>query len=105
MRTQDFGKRWHKSQLDAVDDEIARQAFLCGLKLLDPGVIERVISGDATVCARNKAKAFRQLRALVKMHYALADDSLRDLGAEESASILNTIRERLRKRYELGGGR
>ena len=69
------------------------------------GVIERVIAGDETVCARSSKKAFRQLRALVKMHYALTDDRLLALGPDESAKILISIRARLRARYDLGGKR
>ena len=38
------------------------------------------------------------------MHYALTDDSLLALGPEESARILDEIRARLRKRFDLGAG-
>jgi hypothetical protein len=105
MRTHDFSSQWHQTQLSKVDEEIARLGFLCGIQILDPGVIERVIAGDETVCARSSRKAFRQLRALVKMHYALTDDSLLALGPDESAKILDSIRARLRARYDLGGKR
>jgi hypothetical protein len=43
------------------------------------------------------------MRRLVAMHYALTNDSVQALGEEESARILAEIRERLRKRFELGG--
>ncbi|HKE93329.1 MAG TPA: hypothetical protein VKB34_03405 [Povalibacter sp.] len=105
MGTQDLGSQWHESQLGPVDEEIARLAFICDLKMLDPGIIERVIAGDETVCGRSNAKAFRQLRALVGMHYALTNDSLTALGPEESGRILDQIRERLRGRFDIGGGR
>jgi hypothetical protein len=103
MRTEDLGPVWHTTQLNKVDDEIARAAFICGIKMLDPGVIERVVSGDETVCTKKNPKAFTKLRSLVKMHYALTDDSMLSLGPEETAKILDQIRERLRARYELGG--
>ena len=103
MRTHDLNPQWHQTQLSRVDEEIARLGFLCGIKMLNPGVIERVIAGDETVCARSSRKAFRQLRALVKMHYAPTDDSLLALGLEESTKIPDSIRARLRARYDLGG--
>jgi hypothetical protein len=103
MPTEDLGPVWHTAQLNQVDDEIARNAFICGLKMLDPGVIERVVSGDETVCTKKNPKAFAKLRSLVKMHYALTDDSMASLGPEETAKILEKIRERLRKRYDIGG--
>jgi hypothetical protein len=103
MRTEDLGPAWHSTQLNQVDDEIARNAFICGLKLLDPGVIERVVSGDETVCTKKNPKAFAKLRSLVKMHYALAEDSMASLGPEKTAMILEQIRGRLRARYDIGG--
>lgn len=103
MATHDLGKPWHEAQLNTVDAEIARQAFVCDIRILDPGVIERVIAGDESVCGRTSAEAFRKLRGLVAMHYSLTDDSINALGPEASAEILDGIRERLRKRFELGG--
>lgn len=103
MRTHDLSSRWHQAQLGKVDEEIARLATVCGIKMLDPGVIERVIADDETVCSRRNKTAFRKLRSLVKLHYALTDDSLRALGPEESTKILDSIRSRLRARFDLGG--
>lgn len=103
MRTEDLGPRWHTTQLSGVDEEIARKAFICGIRMLDPGVIERVVSGDETVCTRTNKKAFDQLRSLVKMHYALTEDSMRSLGPEKTAAILDAIRAHLSGRFELGG--
>jgi hypothetical protein len=105
MHTQDLGPQWHEAQLGPVDAEIARLAAVCDLRILDPGIIERVIAGDESVCGRRTPDAFRKLRALVAMHYALTNDSLRALGPEESGKILEQIRERLRGRYDIGGSR
>jgi len=105
MRTQDLGSQWHEAQLGPVDAEIARLAAVCDLRILDPGIIERVIAGDESVCGRRTPEGFRKLRALVGMHYALTNDSLLALGPEESGKILDQIRERLRGRFDIGGGR
>jgi hypothetical protein len=103
--THDLSSRWHESQLNPVDDEIAKLAFICNIRLLDPGVVERVVAGDASVCGRTNEKAFKKLRKLVGLHYALTADSLAALGPEGSGKILDQIRERLGKRFELGGDR
>jgi hypothetical protein len=104
MRTEDLSSRWHESQLAPVDAEIARLAHICRIKILDPGVIERVVAGDASLCSRANERAFQKLRRLVAMHYALTNDSVLALGPEESARILDEIRARLRKRFDLGAG-
>lgn len=103
MSTPDFGKQWHQSQIGSVDHEIARLAAICNIRLLDPGIIERVIAGDETVCGRNTSDAFRKLRGLVGMHFALTNDSIEALGPEASARILDDIRARLGKQFEIGG--
>lgn len=103
MSKHDFSQRWHEKQLGSVDDEIARMAFICGVPLLDPGVIEKVVAGDESVCGKPNAEAFRKLRGLVGMHYTLTSDSLQSLGPEETAKILAQIRERLQTRFKLGG--
>jgi hypothetical protein len=103
--THDLSSRWHESQLNPVDDEIARLASICDIRILDPGVVERVVAGDASVCGRTNAKAFQKLRKLVGLHYTLTNDSVAALGPEASGKILDQIRERLAKRFELGGDR
>jgi hypothetical protein len=105
MGTEDLGTRWHLTQLGTVDKEIARLAAICEIRMLDPGVIERVMANDETVCGKKNEKAFRKLRTLVGMHYALANDSIQSLGPEASAKILTEIREHLGKRFDIGGGR
>ncbi|MFL6547923.1 MAG: hypothetical protein ACJ8OJ_04465 [Povalibacter sp.] len=105
MPTPDFGRQWHQTQLGNVDSEIARLCAICDVKILDPGIIERVIAHDETVCGRKSPEAFRRLRGLIQMHYALTSDSILGLGAEESGKILDDIRSRLRSQYNLGGER
>lgn len=104
MAKGDFGSVWHEQQLNTVDGEIARLAAICDIRMLDPGVIERVINGDDSVCARSNEKAFKQLRSLVGLHYSLTADSIKAIGPEESRRILDRIRERIRQRYDIGGG-
>jgi hypothetical protein len=99
----DFGTQWYEQQLSTVDEEIARLAFLCDIRMLDPGVIERVVAGDATVCGKKNEIAFNRLRSLVHVHYSLTEDSLRSLGDEKVAEILARIRTRLGQRFDIGG--
>ena|ERR1044071_839638 len=105
MSTAEFGSQWYESQLGLVDAQIAKLAAILDLRILDPGVIERVIAGDDTVCGRASDKAFRNLRALIRMHYVLTDDSLTAIGPEQCARILDRMRERFGARYDLGGKR
>ena len=99
----DLGAAWWSKNLDEVDREIVRLAMICNVRILDPGVIERVINGDDSVCGRSNEKAFKQLRSLVGLHYSLTADSIQSIGPEESRKILDRIRERIGQRYDIGG--
>lgn len=61
--------------------EISRQASLCKIKLLDPGVIEAVLKNNESVCGTDK------------------------LGPIEADELIGTIREKLKERFggKLGG--
>jgi hypothetical protein len=103
MTSHDFGHRWHEKQIGTVDDEIARLSFILGIPLLDPGVVERVVAGDESVCRKANPAVFRKLKGLVGMHYTLTNDSLQALGREQTAKVLAEIRERLQPKFKLGG--
>jgi hypothetical protein len=103
MSTEGEGKRWYGRALEQTDEEIARYSTILGIKLLDPGVIERVVRGDDSVCARKNADAFRKLRGLIGMHYNLVETNLENAGAEGTAKILAELRNRFRERHDLGG--
>ncbi len=98
-----FGRRWHEKQLGSVDEEIARLSFICGVRLLDPGVIEKVVANDESVCSKPNPPAFKKLRGLVALHYELTGEALSAMGADESAAVLAELRARFAQRYELGG--
>jgi hypothetical protein len=103
MGTHDFSSNWHEAQLGPVDDEIARLALICSIKILDPGVVERIVAGDVSLCSKANERAFQKMRRLVAMHYSLTNDSVQALGPQASAEILAQIRKRLSKRFDLGG--
>jgi len=42
----ELGAGWWAKNLDDVDREIAKLATICNVRILDPGVIERVLKND-----------------------------------------------------------
>ena len=95
----DFRAAGLAADLYEVDKEVARQAMLCRIKLLDPGVLERVLKNDAAVCGTSNPKAFAKLRDLLMMHYALRDKVADSVGQAATVQIMEKIVERLRKSY------
>ena len=97
-------KRWY-GHFDEIDREIARAAVSCKVALLDPGVIERVIKNDSSVCGTQNERAFTKLRSLLMMHYSARDRAVVALGEAQTLNIITDIVERLRARLgdKLGG--
>lgn len=91
-------KRW-SHHFEGIDVEIAQLAKVCQIPLLDPGVIERVLHKDTTVCGHQNARAFDKLRQLLMMHYSVRDKALVALGEQETMAIIADIVERLRRRF------
>jgi hypothetical protein len=92
-------------QLDALLEEISRNASICGIKLLDPGVIERVLKNDESVCAQKNAIAFRKLREVLMLGFVTREKAADKLGAVETDALVTVIRDHLTARYQgkLGG--
>ena len=90
---------WWIKNLDELDLEIARMALLCQVKVLEPGVIERVWKKDASVCGVENPVAFAKLHDLLMMHFATRRKAADAVGQLETAEIEAHIIERLRKPF------
>jgi hypothetical protein len=102
---EDLRTEWWAKKFDDVDRELAKLAIICKVPLLDPGVIERVLKNDASVCGTPNPPVFGKLRSLLMMHYAVRDKAVEALGAAEAQALINMVVARLRERIgaKLGG--
>lgn len=91
-------ERWTK-HFEEIDKEIAKYASLCRVRLLDPGIIQRVLNDDATVCGKADPVMFRKLRSLLMMHYSVREKAVVTLGPQETLRMVDEIVARLRERY------
>jgi hypothetical protein len=102
---QDLPPAWWAENLEALDREIARLAMLCQVRILEPGVITRVLQRDASVCGTDNPAAFEKLQGLIKMHLAVREKAVNALGQSKTVAIEDYVIERLRKSFpELGDG-
>jgi len=90
---------WWAENLEELDAEIARLALLCQVRILDPGVIARVLHRDASVCGTDNPIAFAKLRDMLMMHLAIRERSADAVGQAQTAAIEDFILERLRKSF------
>jgi hypothetical protein len=101
----ELGAAWWGQSIEDMDREVARLASLCRVRVLDPGVIDRVLQNDASVCGTSNPAAFTKLRTALMMHYHLRDKAVGAIGEAQTSVLVKQVVERLRKRFgdSLGG--
>src|SRR4029450_3364626 len=98
-QTHDLPLAFWENNLEELDGEIARLAMLCGISILEPGVIQRVLQNDASVCGTENPIAFAKPRALLMMHLAIREKSVRLFGPATTARVEDYVIDRLKKRF------
>jgi hypothetical protein len=90
---------WWAKNIDELDREIGRLSLLCQVRILDPGVIERVLKKDAAVCGTPNPIAFAKLHDMLMLYFAIRDKSVDAVGQLQTAAIEAEVIERLRKSF------
>lgn len=90
-------EHWEKL-LEDIDLGIAQMAMVCRVPLLEPGVAERVLNRDSSVCGVDNPAVFAKLRALLVMHYTAEREIAESIGPERATDIAQHVREHLLKR-------
>jgi hypothetical protein len=105
QKPSELGATWWGKNLDDVAREVARLATICNVRILDPGIIERVLHSDESVCGTKNALAFKKLHEMLKMHYHVRDKSVGAIGQANTALLITDIVERLKSQVgdRLGG--
>ena len=88
------GAGWAERFAD-LDREIARLALLCQVRLLDAGVLRRVLQRDASVCAAPNAAAFGKLHDLLILYFVVREKAVDDLGELVTEAVEARAAERL----------
>jgi len=79
-------------QIDSLAHELSKQAIICDIELGKPGLAERILKNDASVCGRKNPKVFRQMRQHLMALFSLEAAAVERLGAEDTKEILDAVR-------------
>jgi enoyl-[acyl-carrier-protein] reductase (NADH) len=90
--------RWTR-YLEEVDREMARLATLCQVRILEPGVIERVLRNDASVCGTPNDVSFAELRETVAFDMAVLEILVHVIGQIPMTQIEGYVVERLKQSF------
>jgi len=85
--------------LEDIDRELARLAGMCRVRLLQRGVVERVLQRDPAVCGTDNPLAFAKLRDLLMLHFAVRAKSAEEMGQPHTAAIESYVVARLAKSF------
>jgi hypothetical protein len=73
------------------------------VRLRDPGVIDRILKNDETVCGTHNEIGFHKLRSLVMATFNSLNKAIDRIGPEEVKMITDALTERLEQRRAAGG--
>jgi hypothetical protein len=90
-------------QLDALLTEIVRDASICQVKLLDPGVVDAVLRDNASVCGHDNPAVFKKLREALMMTFVVRGKAFDSLGPLEADALIQEISAKLRARLGADG--
>jgi hypothetical protein len=54
-----FKHSYFGNQLDGMAQELSKLAIACDIKMFEPGMAERILKNDASVCGRSNPEAFK----------------------------------------------
>jgi hypothetical protein len=90
---------WWMENIEELDREIARLCLLCQVRILDPGIIDRVLKKDASVCGTSNPVAFAKLHNMLTFYFANRQKSVDAVGKLQTAKIEAHVVEQLRSRF------
>ncbi len=90
---------WLAEDIDELDREIARLCLLCQVRILDPGIIERVLKKDDLVCGTSNPMAFEKLHSMLMLYFATREKTVGDVGELQTEQIEAYAVEQLRNRF------
>jgi hypothetical protein len=88
----EFKHTYWGRQIDNMARELSKLAIVCDIDLDKPGLAERILKNDESVCGRKNPKAFRQIRQHLMALFAVEAGAIERLGAEDTQEILDQVR-------------
>jgi hypothetical protein len=99
--TDDLNPQWER-HFEGIADELLHLAIACNVRLREPGVIDRVLRNDITVCGRKDENSFRKMRSLLVAFYNSVGKAVDRIGPDDTKKIIDAITERKAKLRDSG---
>ncbi len=79
-------------QIDAIVHELSELSIACNIELGRPGLAERILKNDDSVCGRKDPEVFRQMRQHLMALFTIEERAIEQLGPEDTKDILDQVR-------------
>jgi hypothetical protein len=98
----EFKHTYWGRQVDSVAQELSKLAIVCDIELGSPGLAERILKNDESVCGKPDPRAFRHLRQHLMALFNLEKGAIERLGPEDTREILDQVRAAIIKIRQAG---
>jgi hypothetical protein len=98
----DLNPQWER-HFEGIADELLHLAVACDVLLREPGVIEKILRNDQSVCGRQNEQSFRKMRNLLVAYYDSLGKAVDRIGPQETKKIIDVITERKKKLRDTPG--
>lgn len=92
-----------KRHLDAIADELVRLTAVCNVDLRAPGVIDRILKGDESVCGTRNPIGFKKLKSLLTATYDSLNKAVDRMGKDDARALTSEIIARVDAHRAAGG--
>ena len=87
-----FKHSYWGQQIEGIAGELSRLAMVCDIELGEPGLAERVLKNDDSVCGRKNPEVFRKIRQHLMALFNVEERAIERLGADDTREILDQVR-------------
>ena len=91
-------------QIDAIAHEVSRLAIVCDIEMGRPGLAERILKNDESVCGKNNPEVFLQIRQHLMALFSLEERAIERLGPADTQEILDQVRAAIDALRSAGSG-
>ena len=88
----EFKHPYWRRQIDALAQELSKLAIACDIELGKPGLAERILKNDKSVCGRNNPEAFDKLRTHLAALFNVEKGMIDRLGPHDTKDLLDQVR-------------
>ena len=97
----DLNPQWER-HFEGIADELLHLAISCDVRLREPGVIERILKNDASVCGRTNERSFHSMHNLLVAYYKSISKAVDRIGPNETKKIIDAMSERMKELRDCG---